>query len=303
MKQLLASIVFIICSLFVVDRVGEKVMWWINQNTSDVSGPKLKYMVNQANEDVIMLGASRCSRHYVSSILSDSLGMSVYNAGIDASENIYSHYITLNMILSHHTPKMVCLELMRDDYALEANSFTSVSFFAPYIGIDNAIDSVFMDSGNYWPYMFCHLYRYNAKAISNIGGFFVNKQQHNDNGYIPIPQPYSFPDKLNTMHTIHNVDTLKLQYIQRFINQCKSRNIELVFTVSPQYMYAEKDLYDVLKNVAQDNNIPFFDYHSQGLYIDHPEYFKDIMHLWDKGARLYSSVFAHDLKEYLDQKN
>lgn len=301
MKQLFTSLLFIIIAMVAVDRGVGRAMQWVNQNTHDLTGPKLKYMVEELDEDVVMLGSSRCSRHYVPSILSDTLGMSVYNAGIDASKNIYSHYMALNLILSHHTPKVICLELMDEDCARRPRPFDATSFFAPYIGVSQTADSIFMEAGDYWPYRLCHLYRYNAKAISNIGGLLISRQQYNDNGYIPIPQPASYPDKINISHTVHSVDTLKLHYLRRFIHQCQNRDIALVFTVSPLYSHAEAGLYDVLKDVAREYDIPFLDYHTTGLYIDHPEYYKDYLHLWDKGARMFSSVFAQDLKECLSR--
>ena len=103
-------------------------MWWVNQHTQDMSGPKLKYLANEVDADIVLLGTSRCNFHYVPSILSDSIGMSVYNGGIDASNCIYAHYFVLNQILLHHTPKIICLELMTSDYAVSANSFETTSF-------------------------------------------------------------------------------------------------------------------------------------------------------------------------------
>lgn len=52
--------------------------------------------------------------------------------------------------------------------------------------------------------------------------------------------------------------------------------------------------------VAKQNRTPFGDYYTIGLYHDHPEYFSDKSHVRDNGARVYSSVFAHDLKKVLD---
>ena len=95
MKKFIASLVFVLIGGFVVDRVGGMAMWWVNQHTRDISGPKIKYLVNEVHEDVILMGTSRCNLHYVPSIISDTLGMSVYNGGIDASNNIYAHYIML----------------------------------------------------------------------------------------------------------------------------------------------------------------------------------------------------------------
>lgn len=300
MKNLLKSLLFVFVALFVVDRIGGRIMWWVNQHTQDISGPKMKYLVDEVDEDVVLLGTSRCNLHYVPSILADSIGMSVYNGGIDASNCIYAHYFALNLILLHHTPKMICLELMTSDYAVSDDSFETTSFFAPYIGRSEEADSVFREAGNYWCYRLCHLYRYNAKAVSNIGGLLVNKQHGSESGYIPLPQPASVPDRLDKNHKPECIDELKLQYIRKFIMLCRSRHIELVFMVSPAYSEGDADLYDVLKNVAEENGVPFFDYHTQGLFLNHPEYFKDNGHLWDKGARLYTSVFAHDLKHYMD---
>lgn len=300
MKKLLGSLLFIVIALFAVDRIGGQIMWWVNQHTKDISGPKIKYLVNEVDEDVVLLGTSRCNFHYVPSILSDSIGMSVYNGGIDGSNCIYSHYFVLNQILLHHTPKMVCLELMTNDYAVTENPFEKTSFFAPYIGRSERADSVFREAGNYWSYRICHLYRYNAKAVSNIGGFFVNKQQESESGYIPMPQPAYTPERLEKIHEFKNIDGLKLQYIRKFIMLCKSHNIALVFMVSPSYSEADTNLYRTLKDVAKENEIPFFDYHTQGLFLNYPEYFKDNEHMWDKGARIYTSIFAHDLKHYIE---
>lgn len=300
MKNLLKSLLFIIATLFVIDRVGGEIMWQVNQHTKDISGPKLKYLANNVNEDIILLGTSRCNFHYVPSILSDSINKSVYNGGIDASNCIYAHYFVLNQILTHHTPKFICLELMTSDFIPSDDSFNTTSFFAPYIGRSERADSIFLEAGNYWPYHFCHLYRYNAKAVSNIGGLLVNKQKGSDRGYIPLPKPNFHPERLGKVKTSHDIDELKIEYLKRFISLCKKHDITLIFMVSPSYTIADADLYNPLKSVAKEHNIPFFDYHTQGLFTDHPEYFKDEGHLWDKGARLYTSVFAHELKAYIE---
>lgn len=290
---------FVAIGLYAVDRLGGMVMWWINQHTHDVSGPKIKYLVNDVHEDVLLMGTSRCNLHYVPSIISDTLGLSVYNGGIDGSSNIYAHYLMLNHILSVHIPKVICLEVMTRDFSRQADPFNTLTFFAPYFGINEGADSLFRIAGNYWKYRMSHLYRYNAKAASNIAGLLVNRQEEGDNGYIPCPKPTHYPSILKHSNTIKNVDNMKLKYVQKFINLCHKNDIKLVFMVSPMFTKIDDDHYDVLKAIAKQNGIPFLDYHKKGLYHDHPEYFKDPRHLWDRGARLYSSVFASDLKRIL----
>jgi len=300
MKKLIYSILFIVVTLFVVDRLGGALMWWVNQHTADVSGPKIKYLVNDVSEDLVVMGTSRCNLHYVPSIISDTLSMKVYNGGIDASNNIFAHYIMLNHILSHHRPSIIGLEIMTSDYIIQNDPFGTITFFAPYIGLNEESDEIFRETGTYWYYKLSHLYRYNAKAVSNIAGLLYSRQDNADNGYIPNPRPVHFPDRLEHSKFQYSCDTLKIKYLRKFISKCKDNNILLFFTISPAYSIARSDEYGVLKRIADEYDIPVFDYHSPGLFHDHPEYFKDKAHLWDEGARLYSAIFAHDLKEYLN---
>lgn len=300
MKKLIYSTLFILVALFAVDRLGGGMMWWINQHTDDVSGPKIKYLVHDVKEDLVMMGTSRCNLHYVPSILSDTLSMSVYNGGIDASNNVFAHYIMLNHILSHHHPSIVGLEVMISDYIIQAQPFSTVTFFAPYIGLNGESDAIFKEAGTYWYYKLSHLYRYNAKAVSNIAGLLYSRQKDADNGYIPNPQPARYPEQLEYDTFQYSCDTLKIKYLRKFISQCHDHGIVLFFAISPQYSIAAPEEYDVLKDIAAQYDVPVFDYHSSGLFHEHPEYFRDKAHLWDKGARLYSAIFAHDLKAYLD---
>ena len=304
MKKFIVSLSFILIALFAVDRFGGKVMWWVNQHTHDVSGPKIKYLVNDVNENIVMMGTSRCNCHYVPSIISDTLGISVYNGGIDASNNIYAHYIMLNHIMSHHAPKVICLEVMTSDFAKQkkGNPFETTTFFAPYFGINAQADSIFLLAGTYNKYKFSHLYRYNAKSFSNLAGLAINRHAGGDRGYIPPTIQKHIPDTLLHWNTPTTVDSLKIKYVQKFIDICYNHGTKVIFVVSPCYSIVDADHYDVLKTIAKKNNIPFMDYHTTGLFLDHPEYFKDPSHLGnDDACRKYSSIFAHDLKSILEK--
>lgn len=86
MKDLLKSLLFVFVALFAVDRIGGQIMWWVNQHTQDISGPKLKYLANEVDADIILLGTSRCNFHYVPSILSFKLNPITLAAPMAISE-------------------------------------------------------------------------------------------------------------------------------------------------------------------------------------------------------------------------
>ena len=298
MKKLAITLIIILAGLFAVDRLGGAAMNWVSKKSKDVFSPKFQYILNDIHEDVVFLGASRCHHHYVPSIIADSLGMSAYNAGFGSSDNIYSHYMVLSHILERYTPKMVCLEVMTSDYNVQEDPFSMISFIAPLFGKSERADSVFRLAGTYWRYKASHLYRYNFKASSNLWGLVLDRQKgKNDNGYILLDEPRQHPGKLSEEGSDNSIDPQKIEYLNRFVNLCRDNDIELVFVVSPKYTRVGADQYAVLKSFAKEHSIPFLDYHTTGVYQDHPEYFQDTGHLWDKGARLYSSLFAHDLKQ------
>lgn len=302
--RFLVSLLSVGAMLFVLDRVGARVMWWVNQHTHDVSGPKIRMMADSVDAEFVMMGTSRCNSHYVPSILADSLPLTVYNGGVDASGCIFAHYFLLQQLLRHHSPQLVGLDVLPNDYMVNPSSFNTMGFFAPYIGRSKEADEVFHEAGTYWYYQISHLYRYNSKAVSNLAGLLVNRQAHVDRGYLPGPPPPIFPAQLGREGSdVPCVDTLKVKYLEKFISQCQQRGIRVFFVVSPSYTKASPSLYDPLKDVARRHGIPFFDYHTAGLFHDHPDYFRDHGHLWDRGARLYSSRFAHDLKLWWEQQN
>ena len=304
MKKLLISLLLICIAVLAVDRIGGLGMQWVSRNSQDVLSPKLWYIQDSIHEDVILMGTSRCHHHFVPSILADTLGMSVYNAGVGGSGNIFSHYMLLCHILAHHTPKIICLDITTSDFTLQESPLSAVCLFAPLYGKNEQADSVFRLAGTYWAYKISHLYRYNAKAASNLWGLILNRQKESDKGYMPLPQPKDKNRglKLEEDPLEFRDDDNKIVYLQRFISYCKQKGILLILVVSPKYTKVAPDCYATPKKIAEDNGIPFLDYHTHALYHTHPEYFKDINHLYDKGARLFSSAFAFDLKRCVSSR-
>ena len=148
-RRLFYTLLCMVLALFLVDRLGGMLMSQIARHTQDVLGPKLRSLDEGITADVVLMGTSRCHHHYVPSILSDTLGMSVYNAGVGGSDNIFSHYLVLRHVLSHHTPKVICLDVMTSDFAPEAAPFLALSYFAPLFGHCEEADSLFMLAGTY----------------------------------------------------------------------------------------------------------------------------------------------------------
>ena len=300
MKRIIISIIIIVSGVFIIDLFLGELMWWVNQNTKEHACYKIKKMAFDVNADVLLLGTSRCHQHYVPSIINDSIGMTVYNGGINASDNIYAHYIMLNLVLERYRPKVICLDISTNDYRVQEEPYNSIGFFSPYFGRNEQCDSIFRLAGVYWQYKILHTYRYNAKATSSIAGLLASPEHTPEDGYVPQPKP-SNPINVAppTFERPTNIDNIKLEYIKKFISRCHDNHIKLIFAISPEYSIVNEEYYSLIKEIANNNNIPLLDYHTKGLFLHNPELFHDGAHLWDEGARQYSSLFSSDLKRIL----
>lgn len=308
MKKVVILLLTVLIGLFVVDRIGGEVCEKIHLNSNGLTASKYRELFTSDNSkcdyQMILLGTSRCEAHYVSSIISDSLGTTVYNGGIDASDNIYSHYAALCLTLKNCKPRYIGLELRECDFAATSDDpFTTLTYLAPYIGENEEVDDLFRRAGTYWRYQISHLYRYNSKIMEDLAGYAVSYSKLMDHGYLKKDKPSVAPDKRDTMPSTFEIDTLKIHYLDLFAKRCKEKGVTLFCMISPNYDIATSTTFKYLHEWAEKNDIMLFDYHTAGLFSDSPDLFYDNHHLWHDGAVRYSEIFVHDLKEIIQKEH
>lgn len=296
MKKMLCSILVIFVLWFAIDRAGGAVMHWVTWHTHERFSQKICKIVSDVDADILLLGSSRCENHYVPSIIRDSTGMSVYNAGISASGSIYFQYATLAYVLRYHTPKVVVLDTGESEYADNDLRLDILTFYAPHVGLCAEADSVFKWVGSLGRYRFSHLYRYHSLSNVAIARLFMKDNTPDEDGYTPIARPPAFPDDLGEVQQLLPCVDEKIATFRRFIALCRRHHIQLVLSISPSYSLLDEHYYDALKVIAEEEQLPLLDYDTPGLYIDQPELFYDNAHLWGEGSRIFSERFAHDLK-------
>lgn len=296
MKRILLLILFSILVLFLFDRLGAFLMKSI---TADSHGQKVYYLANETKDDIILIGNSRSNNNYVSSILRDTLGKSVYNAGINGS-GIVSHYLALNVILKHHRPKLVVLEINEASFYKSWLYYPKISLYTPFIGENKEVDSVFNSINELWKYKLFHLLKYNGHATTNILYFISGKDFDTDYGYTKIPSKSVDVSKLSYDDDLVELDTIKIEYFKKFIAKCRANKVPLVLTTAPVYKENFLLPYQKLKELVTEFDLTIFDYSTSEIFVGKSEYFNDLTHMVDEGARKFTSIFSHDLKLYLD---
>ena len=262
-----------------------------------------QYVLNESKDDIIILGSSRASHHYVPSIISDSLGMSCYNAGSEGM-CIYYHYAMLAaMIERGHCPKVVIYDVMNlDAFETPGPTFTldaALDRLAPHYGEYKCVDSLFTLKGWKEKLKLMSLsYRYNSKLVQSIKCNFIPLQE--DNGYEKINGKLADTTAFEERDYYKGaLDQEKLRYIQKMIDLAKCNQIGLLFVLSPNYYSNPSNGYDAIKEKAVIKGIPFIDCYNEPEFMK-KEYFRDVMHLNDEGAHLWTAYLAHILREKLN---
>lgn len=262
---------------------------------------KLTYAAySQEPVDIVILGSSRASHHYIPAIISDTTKLSCVNLGVDG-QNIYYHFALLNLHLRHNTPEAVVYELLDIDFLLTGNKYSveRLDELAPVYGLNSTVDSIIGLKGRtYWiATSVFDSYRYNSKLFHVLTD---PRQMNQGNGYIPI-----YGEWTGTREDVSGgpveFDLGKLECLYSMIDLCRKRGIKMIVAVSPRYLnpHADRKEYAVIGEECDRRGARF-------IYFEKSQQdkamFKDIMHLNDKGARWYSSVMAHEIKQYLQGK-
>jgi hypothetical protein len=257
--------------------------------------------MQESDDELLILGSSRAAHHYVPSIFTDSLGYSCYNAGSDGMCIYYQYAILSAYIHRNAVPKMVICEVVPMDAEQYAgptfNLDAALDRLAPHYGEIPEIDSLFVLNG--WKEelkLISKSYRYNSKLVQSVKCNYIPSFE--DNGYEALKGEIvvkTLPTERKEL-TLAKVDSLKLSYVAKLIDMCKSNGIELVMCYSPTYQIAKSSGIEAIKSLAKSRSIPFLDY-SNDERLRESKYFKDESHLNDTGAHVYSSLIAHEVKQ------
>lgn len=255
------------------------------------------YCLTESQDEFMILGSSRAAHHYVPQIFEDSLGMSCYNAGSDGM-CIYYHYgILASRIQRGCPPKMVILEVIGTDAEVSQGATFSLEAaldrYAPHYGEFAEIDSLFAFNG--WKErvkLMSKTYRYNSKLVQTIKCNYIPWPE--DRGYealtgmMQVAEGVKAADVLATTSSEEPIiEERKLLYLQKFIDDCKANNIQLVMCYSPYYGQSVPKSIRIIEGMAKKNDVSFINY-GDDVRFQNPEYFQDASHLNDTGARVYS---------------
>lgn len=258
------------------------------------------YIANECEAEVLIFGSSRAQHHYDPSIMSDTLGMSVYNCGLDGCGAILSFGRFL-LLTERYNPKIVVLDIF-SNYDINVGDNTKYITSLRRYKQHDCLYRVFELVSPFEKYKnLSNMYCYNGQIVK----LFVDYLKDDNSikrGYIPMTGKIKEnnivvePDE-NTIW-----DDSKRAAVVEIVRKCKEKNIKLIFTMSPYYTGYNDSSYKMLARFSDKEGIPFLYHFADSAYIRKPEYFADRSHLNDKGAEIYTSMIAHEIKEIYSKR-
>lgn len=299
MKKLLIDLMIVLLMLIGFDISIAKIGDYLLEHVEDTSFyGEIKYAITELSPEILILGASNAKSHYVPKIFMDSLYMTTYNAGSDG-KNILYHSCVLNAVIQRNHPKLIILELGKNEF--ECNLYDRLSVLNPFYNYDSLITAtVNLKSKTEWLKMKSYLYRYNSIIFTIIYNCYKGGENKHA-GYRALPYGGSLP-VLDTIKIEGEIDIQSVDRFKHVLNLCKKNNTSIIVAVSPYYGIIDKETKSmkIMKSICTQNNLPFLNYSQSSYFLQHPEYFRDVNHLNHKGAEKYTKMIIADISKSKD---
>ena len=161
--------------------------------------------------DIIVFGSSRAHHHYDTPMMSDSLGVDVYNAGYTGNGVVLA-YGLLEILLEKYKPSLVLFDV---EPSFDINIYPPDNHHVRYVGglkpfyKHDPIKDIIRDiSEEEWNKVHSGLLRYNSNLINTLGCYLLGNSSIMK-GYEPLDGHMS--GELGTDTTVNDIDDFKIE--------------------------------------------------------------------------------------------
>lgn len=298
-RHFIISLLIISGSLLIVSHIIGEIgdFFALNMPESNRNWGKMNYSINSAEANVIILGSSKASHNYNSILMSDKLGISVYNAGGDGRGLTY-HACILNSICKRMSPKFVILDALPGD--LSGNINDRVNMLFPYFNIDPFIREMIVKAipkTKYFGYL--SIYRYNSILPSIFRAY--SEEVQNTYGFMPMPSGQdNRPLEILYSDYPTQIDPVSLAALDSIVSISLRVNATIVVVTSPELIISKNK--SQIYNYCKERGILFIDNSNLEHINSDFSLFKDYLHLNSLGADVYTKYFINQIDSLINNE-
>lgn len=301
MKTLVFKILTIAAILIVIDCATGLSLDWLARHAKGGDTARYFYINDSTDEDILIFGSSRAYHHYDPRVIEGETGLSVYNCGTDGNGCILFYTQLVNTFL-RYKPKMIVYDVMPlFDYIKHGDNTKYLGRAKSFYGRIPEVDSVFwrIDPNSRYK-MLSGMYRHNSSFFQVISDYI--KPKHSSiKGYQPLEGEIDY-FRESTGLNVPEVDSVKLQYLERIVNLCERNDVPIIFVSSPTY-HDPVDLFAPIRELADKRGIPFLSYYNDYRFERNNAMFVDATHLNSRGAKEFSKIIADDIRLFNSAHN
>lgn len=270
---------------------------------------KSNYIANICTDDVIILGSSHADRHYVPTVIQDSLGVSCYNCG-EPGCGIIPAYARYKMVAERKKPRLVIYEVTPGyDYFVSDNYSKYLGKVRQYSNKKSVAEMYEVFSDELEPLrLLSNMYRNNSSIVHNLKDLVIPSKDYR--GYGPLFGFLSSEEIKQKTETqvekdtkSHIIDSLKLSFVEKLFADLKTDGVSIVCLISPKFIATSNDNLDDYQPVirlCEKYGIPFIDNRNYAGVTGEKDLFQDFGHLNDKGAKKYTASLIPIFRQYLN---
>ncbi len=300
--KLAKKLLILLVIMFVVDRVVGSIIEYYFTHEPMGDAATFSHAINDPKEDILIYGSSRAVHTYDTKVFTDTLGLSCFNCGREATNVIYHSAILPSAISGEHKPKVIILDLTTKEIAWHSGAYGAdilAGMILPYVVTNEHFarlaEEAFPDE--LYKAKISKLYAYNSQILSVIRNY---SRRHNDNinGYQPLHGSKLNHDPEESTSNRDKIDEYSKEKLEYFVKSITDKKIPLIVIISPMYSLPFKDNESVrvCKQILARYNIQVWDYASDPKYVKR-ENFYDAVHMNTKGAEMFSTEIASRIKQ------
>lgn len=291
MKSFGIKVILFFVLLGVVDVLGGYALGYLANHARGGFTQRDAFICDSIETDILLMGSSRCVRHYNPQIITDSLGMSCYNSG-QMGNGVILNYGRLKMVCERKKPQVVIYDIEPSFDLMEGEDNHRYLTWLKQHYDRSGIADIFERIDKTEKYkMMSQLYRYNSRIVELATDFLHPISSVQANGFTPLKGEMD-KTKIRVAgekKKEHAVDPVKIEYINKLMDELQGS--KLYFVVSPKWYGIDSVEFKPIMDICQERGIPFMDFSNDPKYVRQDQYFKDGNHMNARGA----DEFTRDL--------
>lgn len=290
-SKLIKFVAFVVIGVVIVDIVFRLIFTPVFDNPpiNTRAGGTYKFVTFKEPVEIAILGASKANRHYRSSQIMDSLGVSVYNYG-SPGRCIFYQYLCLLRGIENGGLRTVILDLA-DAQLSEEWVNERISDLYPYYWKNDEVKKMVdeVDGEDMGVLMLSALVQFNSQYLNFVAPIVSDK------GYTPFPytgKVFDINKHKEDIEKNYSYSKIAIKYLKKIMSICKDNNIELIVCLSPSMIVSEESE-NYLLSLCSENGITCWD---KTHFISDARLFYNANHLNEKGAELFTEEIVRMLK-------